>query len=483
MLKNFAAVNEIEINLSSNITYLVGTNGSGKTSVGLNAIWTCFFGLAKTGKNVLHADRFRFIGKYGTKAVIKITLHDEKENIDITIQRTLTKTKTELKISASDDKKLPDDFIDNIFNIFSINPVGFAKISAQEQAKALGINTSKYDNLKQTAYNNRKELNYNFKRLQVRVANMQDIEKVEAVDIQKLLEKKDKIDKDNRLSFDKAFDDRNKKLQIAYKHNKKQEELKYSVMNMTKNIEIAEGNISVEKETFTEAENIYLAAKALFDKQTSEFKTAMKDHHKYHQDLINLRDNMPLPDDLLSTDIKIEITEQMNTDAITSQLQAAEQTNINAKQYKENLEIKAELEKATQAVKEKNDEMQQIENDKIAFIKSCDLPFDNITIDDKGGLLINDRPFSETYFSRGEILRMGIKLISKTNPALKYIFVPDARNLDDENREKLFTELVDAGFQVVAEIVDDKKQADHNSILLKESRVVASYDEAEGNNL
>ncbi|MBC8508646.1 MAG: hypothetical protein H8D34_27625 [Chloroflexi bacterium] len=91
-------------------------------------------------------------------------------------------------------------------------------------------------------------------------------------------------------------------------------------------------------------------------------------------------------------------------------------------------------------------------------------------------MLINNRPFSETYFSKGEILRIGIKLAAASNPKLKYIFVPDSQSIDKDNREKLFAELVEAGFQVVAEYVDTERQKDHGSILLKESKVVESYE-------
>ena len=65
MLKNFANVNQVEINLKDDVTYLVGVNGAGKTTVGLNAIWFILEGLALKGKNVLHGERFRFIGKQG----------------------------------------------------------------------------------------------------------------------------------------------------------------------------------------------------------------------------------------------------------------------------------------------------------------------------------------------------------------------------------------------------------------------------------
>ena len=93
MLKNFANVNQIEINLSDSVTYLIGENGSGKTTVGLNAVWFILEGLALKGQKVLHGDRFRFIGKQGKSAIGKLVLHDEAKNIDIIIQRKLLNSK------------------------------------------------------------------------------------------------------------------------------------------------------------------------------------------------------------------------------------------------------------------------------------------------------------------------------------------------------------------------------------------------------
>jgi recombinational DNA repair ATPase RecF len=148
MLKNFANVNQIEINLSDSVTYLIGENGSGKTTVGLNAIWFILEGLSLKGKKVLHGDRFRFIGTHGKSAIGQLVLHDEVEDIEVTIQRKLLKNKTELKITASDKRQLSANFIDDIFNIFSINPMGFAKLAPQEQAEALGVDTSENEKLK-----------------------------------------------------------------------------------------------------------------------------------------------------------------------------------------------------------------------------------------------------------------------------------------------------------------------------------------------
>ncbi|MCK4500808.1 hypothetical protein KAU11_09935, partial [Candidatus Babeliales bacterium] len=141
------------------------------------------------------------------------------------------------------------------------------------------------------------------------------------------------------------------------------------------------------------------------------------------------------------------------------------------------LDTEKRYEDAFALYEDKTAELQTIEDNRIEYLKSCNLPFANITIDDTGGVLINGRPFSETYFSKGEILRMGIKLAASVNPKLKYVFIPDSQSLDEKNREKLFEELTEAGFQVVAEYVDTEKRKDHGSILLKESKIVESYSE------
>lgn len=472
MIHNFAAVNEIEVNLKDDITYLVGVNSSGKSTIGISSIWFCLLGLAKVGKDVLHADRFRFIGEYGSNATVQLTLHDEKENIDIIVQRKLTKTKTELRIKASDDRELPDNFIDSIFNIFSINPVGFAKLTAKEQATTLGIDTTTYDALLKEKYEERKEINYEVKRLKGVLDEIGTVEPAKKIDTQKLLKKKDQFDKANTKAIEKVRAARDKAVQAAIKHNREQSDKQTKIAEMVREVERIEGNIKVVRDTYDEAKMVFEQAKREF-KQDSEGQAA------FHAKAIKRRDELPVPDEHLSTEIEIEQPEQEDTSALAEQIEQAATTNAASTKYQEFLRATEAHADIVAKQLNKNAEMQQTTNDRIQYVKSCKLPFDNINIDETGGMLINGRPFNETYFSRGEILRMGIKLISTTDPVLKYIFVPDARNIDDENREKLFTELVEAGFQVVAEMVDTKKQKDHTTILLKESKVVDNYEPVE----
>ena len=461
MLKNFASVHSIEINLSDSVTYLIGENGSGKTTVGLNAVWFILEGLALKGKNVLHGERFRFIGDYGPSAVGQLILHDEIENIDITITRKLLKNKTELKIVASDKRALPDNFIDDIFNIFSINPVGFAKLTPQEQALALGIDTAKFDALKKVAYDERTELGRDVKRLEGAVEEIGSVEKVEPVDLKKLLKAKEQVDTANAKAIDAARAERDKAVQEAIVWNKEQDKKETKLKDATDEAERTKNRINEL------VENI------------KQIEIQIEDLSTIHKKRIAERDQIPAPEEKKSTDIPIDMPEIESTNALTEQIESAEATNQQAALYQQSLEAKRKLKAAQSLHTAKQAKMDKLETDRIEYIKSCNLPFSAITIDDAGGVLINDRPFNETYFSKGEILRIGIKLAAASDPKLKYVYVPDSQSIDKENREKLFAELVEAGFQVVAEYVDTERQKDHGSILLRESKVIESYEDEE----
>ena len=461
MLKNFASVHSIEINLKDDVTYLIGTNGSGKTTVGLNAVWFILEGLAQTGKKVLHGERFRFVGDHGKSAVGQLILHDEIENIDVIITRKLTKDKTELKITASDKRQLPDNFIDDIFNIFSINPVGFSKLTPQEQALALGIDTAKFDALKKVAYDERTELGRDVKRLAAAVEEIGAVEKIEPVDLKKLLKEKEQIDAANAKAVEKARAERDEAVREAIEHNAEQDAMSARLKDAAAEIERAEDRAHELRE------------------KIKELETSIKEILAIHKKRIAERDQLPTPADKKSTDIPINLPKTESTVTLANQIESAEATNKKAALYQQKLDAIKKYTKADTKYLEKRAEMNKLEVDRIEYVKSCNLPFSAITIDDAGGVLINDRPFSETYFSKGEILRIGIKLAAASDPKLKYIYVPDSQSIDKENREKLFTELVEAGFQVVAEYVDTERQKDHGSILLKESKVVETYDEEE----
>jgi recombinational DNA repair ATPase RecF len=434
MLKNFANVSEIEVSLSDKITYLIGENGAGKTTVGLNAVWFVLKGLAKKGKDVLHGERFRFVKDQQSPAVGQLLLYDEVNDINIVIQRKMTAKRSALKIVASDGRELDSSYIEDIFIILTINPEGFAKLSPKEQSLSLGIDTSKFDDLKKIKYEERKEANYNTKQKKQVLENLGKVEKVEKVDIRELIKQRAEIEERNKAKLKVEQERVDKEIQTAIKFNTIQKERKNEIHDLEATIFEIDLKIKKLKQS----------------KQTLNKKLA----------------SLPDPKPLLSTNLKIKEIEIEDTTKNDEEILQAEKININYQKYIDYRNVKKEHKELNEISKRKDDELKEIENNRATYLKSCNLPLKNMSIDEDGGLLINNKPFCKPYFSKGEILKLGVILAAISNPKLKYVYIPDSQCLDDKNKKLIFSNLVKLGYQVVAEHVGTEEMSDHTSIIL-----------------
>ena len=151
-LKNFAKFEDFEIIFNDGVTRLVGINGSGKTTVGLTAIWAGFKGIAEKSKTgQLIGERYRFIPDGEKSAKIEIKLHDEVANQDITLTRTITKKLNQIAIKT-DGLECTKDYIENLFNITFLS--AFASPALRKTNSRLKPNSKlKFlDNLITTSY-------------------------------------------------------------------------------------------------------------------------------------------------------------------------------------------------------------------------------------------------------------------------------------------------------------------------------------------
>jgi len=432
MLKNFAKVSEISVSFDENITYLIGTNGSGKTTVGLNAIWFIFKGLAQKGDGLI-AERFRFIGPGGKSAQGTLTIYDKSEDVEIKITRKLLKNKTELKIEASDGRQLDQAWLDSIFNSFLIDPMGFSNLSGKDQALAFGADTASFDSKKKALEIERRDIGRDVKRLQGVVDSAGNPEGVEAVDVlalMKELEKRQGINAEHReANNDIVLMDKNilKKQQVF-------KDIEYRIEELKENLEV------VVKE-------LVIMAKERKNKSVEVDKVKVVD-------------------------------EQEIKDRITS----ANGINQKARAYQDLQGSVAALESVKSDREDKNFQIIKVEKERTEYLKTLNLPWPNITITDEGEFRLNDKPFCAPYFSTGEILKFGSRIGSKLKDGLKYVYFPCSNNLDDKNREATFKTLIKEGFQIVAEYVGTERKKD-TSILLKEMKVVESYDDSEGKGL
>ena len=157
----------------------------------------------------------------------------------------MTKGATTLNVAASDGRDLGEGFVDKIFNIFSINPEGFAMLSPRDQATVLGVDTTDIDIRKEEVYNQRRELGYRVKQTTGALEECGEVEKVEVVGIKALLDRKARLDLGNEGKRKLAQKKREELYREAVTHNKMQDNLQRKRVIHEHNIEALEAKINL----------------------------------------------------------------------------------------------------------------------------------------------------------------------------------------------------------------------------------------------
>lgn len=418
-LENFAKFTNFEIEFDGKITNLIGINGSGKTTIGLTAIWACLKGIAEKGANgQLIGERYQFIGDNKKTADIELTLFDEEKNAEIKIKNHISKDANKITFDAPSFYKIDNAWLNNLFSVAFLSAKNFTQRSSKEQALLLGIDTSKFDaqleNLKQDyTYINRKIRN---------AGEIKPIEKVEKNSINELLLEKDNIDE---------FNERRQQMIEEQNHvtnclNKAQDQIRYLC----------------EEYNFT----------------------AKPDLQKIFNDLLDIKQKIR---------VDLEPLPRKDNTNILNKINNVEKTNQQAMLYDMYLQKKIEYDANHKELENNKKNQQEVIQEKIEYIKSFDFGFEKLSINDEGGLLLNERPIQEPYFSKGELEIIVAKLYIHKNPNLKVRFIDDFEVLDEKNQENLIKTLLDNGFQIITAQIRDTIKSKDNTVFLRECKKIS----------
>lgn len=457
-LNNFANYNKVSVSFDDNVTYLIGKNGSGKSTIGITAIWFMFCGIAEKssgGTTPLIGERFRFIGPNGKTANGEMILHDEKNGVDIKVIRKLTKTGTDLSFEAPEGMELGQQWLTDLFNIFLIAPKKFTELSPKEQAKALGIDTKQFDQRIAELKKEYTETNAVYRSF----GELPEVEKVDKVDVAALQAQKETI----RLKLNEAYLENKKANEATRKaweeecDNLKDEVIVFNDCQLLRDENIKEANLLFERlhDLGYDGTDVVAWINTLPKPEPAKTFRA-PDEPAYIQEL---------PDD---SELK----------AIDQQIIDANKTNQDALLYEQWIEKKTKKGIYETALKSNKERQSATEAKRLEYIKSFKFPFSNLTVGEDGELLLNGKPIKQEYFSTGELLKIIPVLISTTQPELKYVFLQDFNLMDDEKQKEIEDFLTGKGFQLVVEIVGKSKIADKNCILLRDNVVVENYEEA-----
>lgn len=460
-LNNFANYNKVSVSFDDNVTYLIGKNGSGKSTIGITAIWFMFCGIAEKsscGTTPLIGERFRFIGPNGKTANGEMILHDEKTGNDIKVIRKLTKTGTDLSFEAPEGVELDQAWLTDLFNIFLIAPKKFTELSSKEQAKALGIDTKHFDEVTTRLKKQYTEINAVYRSF----GELPEVEKIERVDVTILQAHKKEIAD---------------KLNAKYLENKAHNEA------LKKEWEATCDEIDKKCAVFNNAqislENKIEQATSLYSKLEGLGYTGYE--------VKNWIDSLGIPQEQTNSESLYpsrpeyipELPDRAELDAIDAQILAASETNNKALLYEQYLQKKEQKEAKEAELKANKDKQATIEAERLEYIKAFKFPFSNLTVGEEGELLLNGKPIKAEYFSTGELLKIIPVLISTTQPELKYVFLQDFNLMDEDKQKEIEEFLTGKGFQLVVEVVGKSKIADKNCILLRDNVVVEDYEQVE----
>lgn len=412
-LQNFAKFTEFSCEFSDTITRLVGVNGSGKTSVGLVAIWAGLKGIAEKSKEgQLVGERFRFIGSARASADIEIVLIDEATAANVVITNHITKQSNEISFQSDSPKlSVDDNWLHNLLNVAFLSAKNFARLDSKEQALLLGIDTSTIDAKIKLAKEDATLLNRDMKTIGVPVEPTGAIPK--RVSIAALVLEKDKIEEFNR-NQDKAQTD----------------------------IEIASNGMKLLAEEQAELERKLTAVIARIKKGEEYLK------------------KLPAPQT------------HRDVSKIKAQIDGAEAVNKQVDAYESYVTKKKACDSKQVEIDANKEKQEKLKQERLDLIGRFDFGFDGLSVDDDGALLLNGRPIREPHFSRGELEMIVAKLYVSMNPTLKMRFIDDFENIDDENQQKLLESLLKDGFQVITAEVR-KTNAKDNTLLLRECKVVS----------
>ena len=252
----------------------------------------------------------------------------------------------------------------------------------------------------------------------------------------------------------------------------------------------AEGELSDQPEKIEE-QDITLLTKELQQASENNVKVTHYDRTKkeYTQKITDLKEKI---NEL--TECIDHYTKEINTintikyelidiDKINEQIKISTENNEKALVYKNWINKRNTIKELNNKFQAENEEIIKLENQKLEKIKEKKFPFANLSIDEEGQLLLDNKQIKESYFSAGELERI-IPLIQVTsfpNQKLRYVYLENATLMDKNKLASTIKFLNDNNFQVVAEIVGEEYKTDSHVIIMKD-QISTSIEINEENN-
>ena len=427
-LVNFKGSTKLKIKFNGNVTFLIGVNGSGKTMIG-TAFQYLFEG--KTFFNNKYRRRMITDGEDKLKVIGEFTNEETGKSFKIT--RTLTSNDSpNLKVECDDNDSLDMKEILSMINILYLRPFEIVKMTPQEQAKLVGVDTTDYDKKIKEKKSNLTVPRSDLKRVKDKLKEyVVDPVKIDKVILKDLYEERDNIREFNQEQLNR--------------------------------------NSEITSQTFS------------MQSQNQKIK-------KLEEELEFEKNSLTTMEDILESLDKPEPTQSL--DNVKAKIENADATNTKATTYNTWIELNENLKTKKVRFAFKQQDVKDAEQNKIDYIKSTKVD-PSVTFDEDGGLRLTafghtEAYLNEAFFSTGQILKLSIQfclikmLKDRANnlPTIPVIFVDNAEGLDKKNLEYIDKISKEYNIQFILGYQDDKPQDGKNCIMLSEQSITKITKEA-----
>jgi len=410
--KNFKKFSNIEVIFNSKVTRFVASNGEGKTTLGSQILLAALKGVAKNG-DALIGNRWQFIGDNGKSADTWVKIRDTKANALVKFSNHITASKNEYTFELLEGPEgyvVDEKWFRSLMNASLLSANTFCSLSPKQQAVELGIDVSEHDTAIKEIKNEYTLLRRDLKAF----GDLTPVNKIDKISIAELIKEKDEIEKHNQI----------------------------------------QNEIIIEKKRIN---NII----QLLNDDIQSLKDDIIGKEKHLREKVKDLNSIPDPE-------KAKLSEIIN-----AKIETADETNVAAEAYDNFIQKKTAKTNIQNKIDKNRTELLKEENKRKETIKEFKLPFDELNIDEDGGLVLKNRYITTNTFSSGELEVIVAKLAASTNPDFKVRFVDDIDLLDDEHQESLIKTLKEMGFQlIIASVRDTYTTNDENILHLKDAKII-----------
>jgi DNA repair exonuclease SbcCD ATPase subunit len=400
-----------KLEVDQKVTKIIGENGSGKSTV-LN-LWNWLIDTRSIPSEVVtHGEKRGVI-----QSEVELTTEDLSE-VEITnqsgtwlIKKVFNPSGVTLTIYPKTDGekiprpiKSPQDFLNKLFGPVSFNPLTFCESHKEKQQEILfsvipGFKETLdgLDTVYQEKYEARADFRKEINSLTEQLRKIPEVEEITRKDPVELMDKYREWDATNKYN------------------TQKREDLK---------------NLS------TEIEDIILDGKRLKDEETriTDEITVLQERLKEVQgDIVSKRELLKQKRVALAPlEIVIKKLVDYDLEIVTEEIKGIEAINIQATHWEAKQTLSADLEVKRKLRDDAEAEMQRIKKEKDDHLQNANYPIKGLTYSDDG---IRYNATLVGSLSKAERVLVGLAILSRTNPKLKFVVIDDAEGLVGDSKD------------------------------------------------